>query len=44
MISHHDVALFEKYADRIYQFAPCGDERVEVRQLSEALSELDRAN
>ena len=25
MISHHDVKLFEKYADRIYQFHPTAD-------------------
>jgi hypothetical protein len=42
MISHHDVALFERYADRIYQFSPCGDGNVEVRQLSVTASEPDR--
>ena len=25
MISHHDVGLFEKYADKIYRFSPDGD-------------------
>ena len=34
MISHHDVALFERYADRIFQFGPRGDGSVEVRQVS----------
>jgi ABC-type glutathione transport system ATPase component len=42
MISHHDVALFERCADRIYQFAPCGDGSVEVHQLSAAPSEPDQ--
>ncbi len=31
MISHHDVAIFEQYADRIYQCVPVGNGRVEVR-------------
>ena len=26
MISHHDVKLFEQYADKIYQFDPVGDQ------------------
>jgi ABC-type glutathione transport system ATPase component len=36
MISHHDVALFERYADRIYQLSPRSDGSVEVRQLQQA--------
>lgn len=28
MISHHDVTLFEQYADKIYQFDPVGDQVV----------------
>jgi hypothetical protein len=32
MISHHDVALFEQYADRIYEFQAAGNGEVEVRQ------------
>jgi hypothetical protein len=32
MISHHDVALFEQYADRIYEFHTVGEGEVEVRQ------------
>ena len=32
MISHHDVALFEQYADRIYEFHSVGAGEVEVRQ------------
>ena len=42
MISHHDVALFERYADRIYQFAPCGKGAVDVRQLAASPAEADR--
>ncbi len=30
MISHHDVAMFEQYADRIYQFQPQPDGSVQV--------------
>ncbi len=36
MISHHDIALFERYADRIYQFTPGPEGRVEVHQVSVA--------
>ena len=32
MISHHDVAIFERYADRIYEFSPRGDDGVAVRE------------
>ena len=28
MISHHDVTLFEQFADKIYQFDPVGDQVV----------------
>ncbi len=42
MISHHDVALFERYADRVYQLAPRGDGSVEVRQVFEAPADADR--
>lgn len=30
MVSHHDLMIFERYADRIYQFEPKGDGTVEV--------------
>ena len=33
MISHHDSALFEKFADRIYRFVPNGNS-VSVKQLN----------
>jgi ABC-type glutathione transport system ATPase component len=32
MISHHDVALFDQYADRIYEFKPQADGSVEVEE------------
>jgi len=41
MISHHDVAIFERYADKIYQFTPTGDGSVQVRQLAAAPPEQD---
>jgi ABC-type glutathione transport system ATPase component len=36
MISHHEVALFERHADRIFQLSPHGDGTVEVHQVFEA--------
>lgn len=42
MISHHDVALFERYADKIYQFAPRPDGSVEVRQVQAEAETVDR--
>jgi hypothetical protein len=41
MISHHDVSIFEQYADRIYQCVPVGNGRVEVRQVQAGPSEVD---
>jgi len=41
MISHHDVALFERYADRIYQFTPDGAGGVNVRLLGTPAGDLD---
>jgi hypothetical protein len=35
MISHHDVSLFERYADRIYQFLPAGQGGVNVRLVAD---------
>ncbi len=37
MISHHDVNLFEKYADKIYQFQPAGSEVKVTEVLNRAL-------
>lgn len=42
MISHHDVSIFEQYADRIYQCVPIGDGRVEVRQVHCSPVETDK--
>jgi ABC-type glutathione transport system ATPase component len=41
MISHHDVATFERYADRIYQFVPAANGSVEVRRFDPAPGEAD---
>jgi predicted ATPase len=41
MISHHDVALFERYADRIYQFVPHADKGVSVRLMEDKPAEAD---
>src|SRR5262249_6096098 len=30
MVSHHDPAMFERYADKVYSFAPTKDEAVRV--------------
>ena len=42
MISHHDIALFERYADRIYQFVPEGEKGVSVTLVSDEPVEQDR--
>ncbi|MCH2178860.1 MAG: DNA repair protein [Mariniblastus sp.] len=42
MISHHDVKLFEKYADRIYQFHPSAD-GVTVERVVSAPFDSDEA-
>lgn len=41
MISHHDVALFERYAERIYQFSQNADGSVDVRLAETSAAELD---
>ena len=41
MISHHDVSIFEQYADRIYQCVPMPGGRVEVRLRAKPPAELD---
>jgi hypothetical protein len=43
MISHHDVGLFERYADRIYQLVPDGENGVQVRLLVDQPVEADRS-
>ena len=42
MISHHEVGLFERYADRIYQFSLDATGGVVVRQICTAPLELDQ--
>lgn len=42
MISHHDVSIFERYADRIYEFVPDGNGAVEVRLFESQPVERDR--
>ena len=34
MISHHDVATFDRFAEKIYQFIPRGSDGVEVREIA----------
>lgn len=41
MISHHDVGLFEKYADKIYRFNPKSDGALEIEQVSSGPFESD---
>ncbi len=43
MISHHDCAMFERYADRIYRFVPAAD-GVKVEMVAAAPGEEDREN
>jgi len=43
MISHHDVALFERYADRIYQLSMNADGSVDVHQIPTLPLEPDQA-
>jgi ABC-type glutathione transport system ATPase component len=41
MISHHDIGLFERYAERIYQFVPEGERGVSVRLVDDRPAEAD---
>ncbi len=41
MISHHDLATFERYADKIYQFVPLMGGVTEVREVAKAAPEAD---
>lgn len=41
MISHHDLATFERYADKIYQFVPLMGGATEVREVAKAATERD---
>lgn len=41
MISHHDLSVFERYADKIYRFVPLMGGVVEVCEVAKAASEAD---
>jgi hypothetical protein len=41
MISHHDIAIFEQYADRIYEFVPQASGAVKVRLVKTGPVERD---
>lgn len=41
MISHHDLATFERHADKIYQFIPLMGGGVKVREVARAASTVD---
>jgi len=43
MISHHDIGLFERYADRIYQFIPDGENGVTVKLVADQPTVPDTA-
>ena len=36
MISHHDLSIFERYADKVYRFVPLMGGVVEVTEVSKA--------
>ncbi|MFQ5795303.1 MAG: DNA repair protein [Candidatus Bipolaricaulia bacterium] len=41
MISHHDIAAFDRYADKIYRLTPVGDGAVEVQEVTVSPTEED---
>jgi DNA repair exonuclease SbcCD ATPase subunit len=41
MISHHDLAVFEQFADKVYQFVPEPGGSVEVREVSAPPQDAD---
>jgi hypothetical protein len=41
MISHHDVALFERYADKIFEFIPGPPGTVRVREVAPQAAHAD---
>lgn len=43
MISHHDLYVFEQYADKVYQFVPLMGGVVEVREVSKPAPVADAA-
>ena len=42
MISHHEVEIFEKYADKVYCVAPMMGGVVQVREVGKRAAEEDR--
>jgi hypothetical protein len=44
MISHHDIAVFEQYADKIFQFVPTSGGAVAVREFAAPSQEPDSEN
>ena len=42
MISHHEVEIFEKYADKVYRLAPMMGGVVQVREVGKRAAEEDR--
>lgn len=41
MVSHHDLMIFQRYADKIYQFQPTGDGMVKVQLVGSSPDEPD---
>ena len=42
LISHHDVAIFERYADKIYRFIPMMGDVVQIQEISQPAVTEDR--
>jgi ABC-type Mn2+/Zn2+ transport system ATPase subunit len=40
MISHHDIGLFEKYADKVYRLSPERDE-LQIAEVGQSPSDND---
>jgi hypothetical protein len=41
MISHHDLSVFEQFADKVYRFVPLLGGVVEVSQVSKSAADED---
>jgi ABC-type dipeptide/oligopeptide/nickel transport system ATPase component len=41
MISHHDLSVFEQFADKVYRFVPLLGGVVEVSEVSKSASNED---
>jgi ABC-type glutathione transport system ATPase component len=44
MISHHDFAVFERYADKVYRFEPRPGWVVEVSEIAAPVRNADSGN